>query len=259
MRRGGDVLEWYEEFYTKDFIDAVGFASEEQTQFETDFIRSLLKPAPGSSILDLCCGYGRHAHLLGKTTDSEVTGLDLSDDYLEIAGKNNSSPNVTFVKGDMRNLPFTNRFDAVYNMFTSFGFFDSDEENEHVIKQVNKSLKQQGLFLLDYENKFYFVFNDVFKKETGWEKIDDNNYILYENTYDVMREREIFSVRFIEKGKVKMGSGYSIRLYNFPEISAMLERNGFKILEVWGDYQRNAYSVKSKRLIILSRKIDAIF
>lgn len=249
-------MEWYEEFYTNKYINVVGFASVEQTQFETGFIRSVLNPAPGSKILDLCCGYGRHVHLLGKSTGCEVTGLDLSDDYLEIANKNISSPNVRFVKGDMRDIPFRNYFDVVYNMFTSFGFFDSDEENEKVIKQVNKSLKEQGLFLLDYENKFYFIFNDVFKKETCWEKIDDNHYILFENTYDVIKEREIFSVRFIENGVVKKGSGYNIRLYNFPEISSMLERNGFKILDVWGDYHRNKYSARSKRLIILSRKIQ---
>jgi hypothetical protein len=155
----------------------------------------------------------------------------------------------------MRDISFKNYFDAVINMFTSFGFFDSDRENENVITQVNKSLKKHGLFLLDYENKFYFVFNDVFKKGKYWEKLDDNNYIFYENTYDAMNEREIFNVHFIENGRVKMSSGYNIRLYSFPEISAMLKRNGFEVLDVWGDYHANMYSVRSKRLITLSRKI----
>lgn len=248
-------MAWYEEFYTNKFIDVVGFASVEQTQFETDFIRSVLSPAPGSKILDLCCGYGRHVNYLGKSGNFEITGLDLSDDYLEIAKKNISSPNVKFIKGDMREIPFNDHFDAIYNMFTSFGFFDSDEENEQVVQQVNKALKPEGLFLLDYENKFFFVFNDVFKKEKHWEKLDDNKYFLFENIYDVMREREIFKAILIENGEVKMSSGYDIRLYNFPEISNMLKRSGFEILEVWGDYRKVEYSPRSKRLIILSKKI----
>ncbi|NIM16372.1 MAG: methyltransferase domain-containing protein [Candidatus Aminicenantes bacterium] len=248
-------MEWFKKFYTKDFINVVGFASNEQTQLETRFILSVLKLAPGSKILDLCCGYGRHTHLIAQSGDYEVTGMDLSEDYLDIAKKTFSTPGVKFIKGDMRDISFKNYFDAVINMFTSFGFFESDEENENVIKQVNKSLKKRGLFLLDYENKFYFVFNDVFKKGKYWEKLDDNNYILYENTYDVMNEREIFNVHFIENGRVKMSGGYNIKLYSFPEISAMLKRNGFEVLGVWGDYQANVYSVRSKRLITLSRKI----
>jgi SAM-dependent methyltransferase len=184
-----------------------------------------------------------------------VTGMDLSEDYLDIAENRLSAPNLEFIKGDMRDIPFSNHFDAVINMFTSFGFFESDEENETVIKQVNKSLKTRGLFLLDYENKFYFVFNDVFKKEKYWEKLDDNHYILYENNYDALNEREIFTVHFIEDGGVKRSSGYNIRLYSFPEISAMLKRNGFEVLDVWGDYRATRYSVRSKRLITLSRKI----
>ena len=247
-------MEWYEEFYTTDYMNLVGFASEEQTQREVDFIRSVLKPAPRSRILDLCCGYGRHVNLLGKMGDVEATGLDLSDDYLKIAEKNISSPRVKFIKGDMRNIPFENHFDSIYNMFTSFGFFETDEENEEVLRQVHKALKAGGLFLLDYENKFYFVLNDVFKKEKYWEKLDRDSYVLCESVYDVMREREIFNVRFIRNGVVKMGSGYDIRLYSFPEISAMLKRNGFEIMDVWGDYNSNDYSARSKRLIILSSK-----
>lgn len=249
-------MEWFKTFYTKDFMNVVGFASSEQTELEVNFIQSALRLTPGAKILDLCCGYGRHASLIAQSTDYDVTGMDLSDDYLDIAKNQLSVPNLKFIKGDMRDIPFSNHFDAVINMFTSFGFFESDEENEKVIKQVNKSLKKQGLFLLDYENKFYFVFNDVFKKEKYWEKLDDNNYILYENNYDALNERELFNVHFIEDGRVKKSSGYNIRLYSFPEISAMLKKNGFEVLDVWGDYHANMYSVRSKRLITLSKKIQ---
>jgi SAM-dependent methyltransferase len=248
-------MEWFQEFYTKDYMSVVGFAPEEQTRFETDFIRSILKPAHGFKILDLCCGYGRHVNYLGKDANFEINGLDLSDDYLEIARKNISSPNISFIKADMREIPFLDHFDAIYNMFTSFGFFDSDAENEVVIKQVGLALKSKGLFLLDYENKFFFVLNDVLKKEKDWQKIDENKYFLCENNYDVMREREVFKASLIENGEIKASSGYDIRLYNYPEISAMLGRNGFEIMNVWGDYQKNKYSAYSKRLIILSRKI----
>ena len=247
-------MKWYERFYQQDFMEVVGFASPEQTEKEVHFVKNTLKCPKTAKILDLCCGYGRHAYLLAKSSDYHITGLDLSDHYLDIANTKFSHPNVTYVKGDMRNLPFETYFDAVINLFTSFGLFDGDEENETVIKQVYKALKPGGLFLLDYENKFYFVYNDVFRKEKSWVKVSDDKYLLFENEFDVENEREIFKVHVLEKGILKETSGYNIRLYSFPEIKKMLAGNHFEIIRTWGDYQGNPYSPLSKRLIILSQK-----
>jgi SAM-dependent methyltransferase len=252
-------MEWYEEFYTNEYIDVVGFASDEQTRRETGFIQEVLKLEAGAKILDLCCGYGRHSRLLAQSGSYEVVGLDLSENYLDIARQADAGSNVEFIKGDMRDIPFKQEFDAVLNLFTSFGFFETDRENEDVIRQVNKSLKDQGLFLLDYENKFYFVFNDVYRKEKAWQAIDGDKYVLFENKYDVFTEREQFRAAFYENGKITKDSGYDIRLYNFPEISAMLERGGFEVVDVWGNYSQEIYSTRSKRLIILAKKIKEVF
>jgi len=249
-------MEWFRQLYTNDFIEVVGFPSPEQTDLETTFVRQVLKLPPHSKILDLCCGYGRHTYSLSKAGDYKMTGVDLSDDYLKIAKSKFSASNIDYFKGDMRNLSFEDCFDAVINLFTSFGFFDSDDENEKVLKEINKVLKKNGLFLLDYENKFFFVFNDVFKKETYWKEMGDNCYYLCESSYDIINEREIFKAQLIKNGKIEATTGYNIRLYSFPEIKRMLIRNGFEIKQVWGDYLSNPYSVKSKRLIILSKKVN---
>jgi ubiquinone/menaquinone biosynthesis C-methylase UbiE len=247
-------MKWYERFYRRDFMDVIGFASAEQTEKEVHFVKNTLNCPKNAKILDLCCGYGRHTYLLAKSGNYHMTGLDLSADYLDIAKTKFSHPHVTYVKGDMRNIPYENNFDAVINLFTSFGFFEDDEENETVIKQVYKALKPGGVFLLDYENKFYFVNNDVFRKERYWEKVSKDKYLLFENEFDAENEREIFKVHVLEKGILKETSGYNIRLYSFPEIKKMLAGNHFEIMQTWGDYQGNPYSVHSKRLIILSRR-----
>jgi ubiquinone/menaquinone biosynthesis C-methylase UbiE len=249
-------MEWFKRLYTKNFIEVVGFPPREQTELETKFIKQVLKLPPNSKILDLCCGYGRHTYSLSREGDYKMTGVDLSDDYLKIAKSKFSAPNIDYFKGDMRNLSFKDYFDAVINLFTSFGFFESNHENEKVLQEINKTLKKNGLFLLDYENKFFFVFNDVFKKERFWKKVGDNRYYLCESSYDIINEREIFNAHLIKNGKVEASTGYNIRLYSFPEIKSMLVRNGFEIKQVWGDYFSNPYSVKSKRLIILSKKVS---
>jgi len=248
-------MKWFERFYLKDFMNLVGFASPEQTEVEANFVLKALNCRENARILDLCCGYGRHSLSLAKKSGFTITGMDLSDDYLKIAGAQFSHSNITYVKGDMRHIPYENSFDAVINLFTSFGFFDSDEENEAVLKEIHKALKPGGKFLLDFENKFFFVLNDVLRKQRFWEKVSDDTYLLMENDFDVEREREVFEVHVLEKGMIKETSGYSIRLYSFPEIREMLGRNGLEVVARWGDYQGNPYSAQSKRLITLSYKV----
>lgn len=248
-------MEWFEKLYTKDYINLCGFASPEQIKIEANFVVDVLGLNSKSKLLDLCCGFGRHAFEISNLVKCQIVGIDLSDDYLTIAREKYSTPNIKYVKGDMRDIRIENHFDAVTNLFTSFGFFEKDEENEKVIQEANKSLKEGGLFILDNENKFNFVLNDVLKKEYYWQKIDDDKYCIIHNKYDIVNEREIFSVKIIEDGKDEIHVGYNIRLYSLPELTSMFKRNGFELVNFWGDFDKSNYSIHSRRLITLSRKI----
>lgn len=247
-------MEWFKKLYTKDFINLCGFGSVEQTKTEAKFVADVLGLSSDSKLLDLCCGFGRHTFEISNLTNCQIVGLDLSDDYLAIAREKYSASNIKYVKGDMRDIQIESKFDAVTNLFTSFGFFENDVENEMVIQQANKVLNNGGLFLLDFENRFSFVLNDVLKKEYYWRQLDDNKFCLIYNNYDLINEREIFSARIIEDGKEKIKVGYNIRLYSLPELKNMLKRNGFELVEYWGDFDKSEYSINSRRLITLWRK-----
>ena len=218
-------MEWFEKLYTKDYINLCGFGSPEQTHIEAKFIVDVLNLSSNSKLLDICCGFGRHTFEISNLVKCQIVGIDLSDEYLTIAREKYSAPNIQYVRGDMRDIQMENCFDAVTNLFTSFGFFKKDEENERVIQEANKSLKEGGLFLLDYENKFYFVLNDVLKREYYWQKIDDNKYCITQNKYDIVFEREIFSAKIIEDGKDEISVGYNIRLYSLPELTNIVDSN----------------------------------
>jgi ubiquinone/menaquinone biosynthesis C-methylase UbiE len=252
---GGYKMEWFEKLYTKDYIDLCGFGSPEQTKIEAQFIVDVLNLKPESHLLDLCCGFGRHTREISQKVSCQITGTDLSDEYLTLARKNYSAENITYVKGDMRHVNIKNRFDAVTIMFTSFGFFESDEQNERVLGEVNKALKNGGYFLMDNENRFNFVLNDVVKSETSWEKLGNNKYCLIKNEYDIVSEREIFKAQIMEENRIVTSVEYNIRLYSLPELKNMLKRNGFELINVWGDFDKREYSLHSRRLIILARKI----
>ncbi len=155
----------------------------------------------------------------------------------------------------MRQLPFKNKFDAVVNLFTSFGYFETDGENEQCLAQINKALKKGGLFFLDYENKFNFVMNEVMRKKRTWYNTKHNQLYLIENDYDFAKEREIVSFRQYQNGAVVKEYCYNIRLFSFPELQRMLQKNGFEIISVWGDFNGEPLSVESKRVITLSRKV----
>jgi ubiquinone/menaquinone biosynthesis C-methylase UbiE len=247
--------EWFRDFYVEELTELVGFPSPELTQQQVSFVLKALHLPAEAKILDLCCGYGRMTHLLAQNNNYEITGFDLSEDFLEIARAKFSAPNITYVQGDMRQLPFKNKFDAVVNLFTSFGYFETDEENERTLTQINQSLKKGGLFFLDYENKFNFVMNEVIKKKRSWYNTKHHQLYLIENDYDFLKEREIVTFRQYKDGAIIKEHCYNIRLFSFPELKKMLEKNGFEILEVWGDFGGGPLTVESKRVITLSKKV----
>jgi ubiquinone/menaquinone biosynthesis C-methylase UbiE len=251
-------MEWFETLYKEDYLKLCGFGSLEQTIKEAEFIVNVLKLDSNSRVLDLCCGFGRHTHEISNLINCQIVGIDLSDEYLSIARKKYSAPNIKYLKGDMRNIQIKEQFDAVTNLFTSFGFFESDEDNEKVIQQVNKSLKNGGLFLLDIENKFNFVLNDVLKKEYHWQQIDNHKYCFIFNEYDLANEREIFNAKIIESDKEEINVGYNIRLYSLPELKSLFKRNGLELINFWGDFDKSEYSIHSRRLITLAKKTTSL-
>ncbi len=246
--------DWFKKFYgDKDFFDFVGFKSNEETKKEVDFIINAISLPPPAKILDLCCGYGRHSIMLAKL-GYKVVGVDLSDLYLKIAEKKAKKEGVKieFIKSDMRELPFKEKFDAVINMFTSFGFFD-DKQNMLVLKNAADALKPSGKFLLDVENKYYFILNNCLKNRYEW-KISEDKIALISNNYDVENEREIMEVNIYKNGKLDKKCGYNIRMHTLPELIQMLNKFKMHPYKIYGNYDCNPFSLESKRMIVVSSK-----
>jgi SAM-dependent methyltransferase len=142
---------WYKTFFGEDYLRIYDpILTPERTQREVDGIVNLLALPKGSSILDLCCGHGRHSITLAQH-GYKVTGQDLSEVFLREAEKEAlaNGVHVDWLHGDMRNIPFENEFDAVINIFTAFGYLEDQGEDQKVLQQVCKALKQGGLFLLE--------------------------------------------------------------------------------------------------------------
>lgn len=225
---------------------------EEETEEEVEFVRQVLKLRKGSYILDLCCGQGRHSVRLAERGFS-VVGLDYSEELLKLAEKQEPKANLWFVKGDMRKIPFSmNTFDAVINLFTSFGFF-SDDENLETLKSISSVLKPKGKFILDYWNPYVAVQLDGTR---NWWWINDSLLSLAEVRYDFSLGR-LYDVRTIINIKERSikNAVRSLRFYTLPEIDELLKKAGMLITQVYGDIDEREYDGETRRLITVSEKV----
>jgi SAM-dependent methyltransferase len=149
----------------------------EKAQEEVANITSLLKASPGASVLDLCCGPGRHSLQLARSGFS-VTGVDRTRTYLQKARKQAETEGlkIEFIQDDMRSFCRPGGFDAAINLFTSFGYFEDVNDDRRVAANVYRSLKEKGVFLIDIMGKE--VLARIFR-ERDWYELD-NTMVLEE-------------------------------------------------------------------------------
>jgi SAM-dependent methyltransferase len=243
---------WYEQDgFWEEFAPAL-FTNERMlsARQEVEQILSLLKLQPGTSICDLCCGPGRHSLELGRLGFS-VTGVDRTSLYLEDAKKkaDEQGLNIRFVQEDMRRFCETNAFDAVINVFTSFGFFEEAADDKRVLENVYKSLKDGGKFLIDIMGKE--VLARIFQ-EKRWRE-EDGIIILEEAK--VSEDWSSVDCRWIIiRDDRRDEYRFSLRLYSAAELGELLKNCGFGRVEVFGDLSGSAYDKSAKRLVVVAHK-----
>jgi ubiquinone/menaquinone biosynthesis C-methylase UbiE len=200
--------------------------------------------SPKSFILDVACGAGRHAVHFSKL-DFRVFGIDLSNILLKQAQKHCCPP--YFVQSDMRYLPFSKKFDLVFSLFTSFGYFESDRTNREVALEMSRVLKQNGDLIIDYLNPEYVIKNLV---PEGKRKIGD--IIICEKRW-IADQRVHKKIHLKQNGKDKVYFE-SVRLYNLDEMTSILNNAGIHVVQVHGEYTGKAFKPSSSRMIIFGKK-----
>ena len=218
----------------------------EEAKLFIDNLIALLKIPSGSSILDCGCGKGRHSIYLSEK-GFEVTGIDISKKNIADA-KKEVKENLSFHVHDMRNLFRKNRYDAALNLFTSFGYFENDSENNKAIKSICGALKKNGWFVLDFMN----VEKEI-KELIPAEKlmIDGINFEVTRFTENNFIVKEIF---VSDKGK-KYLFRERVKTYKRAALENFFNQNKLKAVHLFGNYHLNPFhETTSKRLIIIGRK-----
>lgn len=239
--------KWYEEWFETKYYDIL-YNKRDNKEAEL-FLNNLfkyIKPNKKSNFIDIACGSGRHTNYIGKL-GYKITGFDLSINKIKKAKKQQNN-NSSFYVHDMKKVYKENHFDYVLNLFTSFGYFETKNENQKVINNFHKTLNKKGKLIFDYIN-FNKILNNFNKKET--KEIDN---IKFKIEKKIEQNKLIKKIEVTDSKKHKYEEILMILKYN--EIIKMIENEKFKISKIFGDYKLQDFKInQSPRLIIIADKI----
>ncbi len=245
-------MKWCQKFFDKTYSEFDLKNKERKAKKQVDFILKILKIPKNALILDLACGLGRHSIELSKR-GYNVVGVDFKREYIRQCKEKARKFRLKtkFMQGDMRKLKFKNKFDVVLNLFTSFGYF-SDDENLDVLRKMARALKKNGKIIMDVSNRDFIIKH--FRK-SRLSKLKPG-YLLEERKFDFSTSRINATWTFLSKNKRKISEKkISCRIYSYHELKNMFEKVGIKIIKNFGSFKGEPISAKTKRLIIVGKKL----
>lgn len=237
--------EWFASWFDTEYYHTL-YHTRDDSEAKR-FISNLMQHlhlAQGSDVLDLACGKGRHSRTLHEH-GYNVLGVDLSENSI-LQARKMSEEGLAFQVHDMREtLPF--QFDAIFNLFTSFGYFENIEENALVIKAMREMIKPDGIVLIDFMNSNK-VINELVAEE---HKVVDGINFFIKRHFDgshICKE-----IKFEDKGE-DYHFTERVQAIDFDTFKKLLEHENFEIVSKFGDHDLNEFNSDSDRLIILAKQ-----
>lgn len=239
-----EKVDWFTSWFNTSYYHTLyKDRNDEDAQLLMRNITNFLQLPKTAHILDLPCGKGRHAIYL-NSLGYQVTGADLSENSIQYA-QQFENDQLKFRVKDMRK-PFVNKYDAIFNLFTSFGYFETDADEIQVLMNMKQGLKENGLLVLDFLN-VENVKNNLVSKE-----------VKHVDGIDFHIEREIKDgfilkhISFTDKGTDHFYTE-QVKYLDIDQFKTYFAAAGFTINHVFGDYQLSNYDVKtSDRLILVA-------
>ncbi len=240
-------MEWFESWFDTPYYHQL-YNNRDYTEAES-FITKLtadLQLPQNSKIIDLACGKGRHSVFLNQL-GYDVLGLDLSRHSIEF-DKQFENRSLKFSVHDMRNPIDSDPVDAVFNLFTSFGYFNHENDDKKVFQSVYDVLKPGGFFVLDYLNEEYV------RKNIIPESVIKRDHIEFRISKKIEGRHIVKDIRFEADGK-SHHFFEKVKLHTLEAINSYASDCGFERIKIWGDYQLNEFKKEtSLRCINLFKK-----
>ncbi len=239
-----EKVDWFTDWFNTSYYHTLyKNRNDEDAQLFMRNITDFLSVSKTAHILDLPCGKGRHAIYL-NSLGYQVTGADLSENSI-LHAKQFENESLRFRVKDMRK-PFSNKYDAVFNLFTSFGYFENDADDIHVLENMKNGLAKNGLFVLDFLNVVN-VKNNLVSHEI--KTVDGIEFHI---------EREIkdgFILKQISFTDKDVNHSYTeqVKYLDLEKFKTYFTTAGLEIKHIFGDYQLSEFDTQtSDRLILVA-------
>ncbi|MCB0473198.1 MAG: methyltransferase domain-containing protein [Flavobacteriaceae bacterium] len=237
--------EWFKDWFDTAYYHLLyDERDEHEARHFMGHLTDFLSLKRGDSILDLPCGKGRHSVYL-NSLGYAVTGADISENSLQHARKFENSK-LRFIRQDMRH-ELADTYDAIFNLFTSFGYFEDDQSNIEVLKHFKKGLGEKGILVIDFLNADYT------------RKTMVPNEVILKGGIEFHIEKRI-NRQFIEKHIRFSGDGQShhyverLRNLSLKDFKNYFDEAGLKISHIFGEYNLSDYEPHtSSRLILVAQ------
>ena len=240
---------WYSRWFgTPEYEVVYKSRSREDAERLVALVEQLARPGDDDSILDVACGRGRHARVFARRGYS-VTGLDLSGAVLTDAKRKSEAEglDIRFIRQDMRQPVCSNCFDGAVNLFTAFGYFETEDDDLEALDAVSVALRPDGWFVQDFLNADYVERN---LQPDDVRTIDGLEVQQHRRITDGRVEKEIV----LRRNGTERTFTESVRLYRLSDFERLYERAGLRLVDVRGDYDGRPYHQDSPRLILHARK-----
>lgn len=239
--------EWFVEWFNSPYYHLLyEYRNDKEAEFFIDNITSQIKLAAGAKLIDVCCGKGRHAVYLNKK-GFDVTGVDIAAESIEQASKFRNKT-LAFYVHDMRKPFKENYFNAAFNLFTSFGYFDNITEETKMLLSINNALKPGGILVIDYLN------SEKICSISQPDEVKTINNIHFSISKKVIENIIIKTIEVDDNG-TKKHYNEKVRLFTLSDFEMLLTNSGFKLISTFGDYNLNPYNnSQSDRLILIAAK-----
>lgn len=235
--------QWYADWFNTPYYHILYKDRDyAEAQLFIDNITGYLNLPEAAKVLDLACGKGRHSVYLNKL-GFDVTGADLSEKSITSASQF-ANETLHFEVHDMRK-PFDQKFDAIFNLFTSFGYFESDDDNLETLKAIRDSLSEYGFAVIDFMNVTKVLENLVSEEVKTVDGIDFHirRYLQGDHIFK--------DIRFEDKGK-SWHFTERVKALTLSDFEQMMTEADIHLLDIFGDYKlRKFHPKESDRLILI--------
>ncbi|MEX2596059.1 MAG: class I SAM-dependent methyltransferase [Salibacteraceae bacterium] len=238
--------EWFETWFDTHYYHLLyRNRNEVEARQFIDALLLFLSPKAGAKFIDVACGKGRHSKYL-CTRGFEVIGIDLSQNSINEAQEEfKTDPKIEFFQHDIRKpFPVSNCHYAV-NLFTSFGYFDNEEEHLQALCNIHDSLMEDGVFVIDYLNTSEVLLN---LKKTETKQIEGITFSIKR----YLEENSIVKLIEVTDKEKKFQFEERVRAFSKQDLERLLTRAGFEIKTTFGNYQLDPCTSESKRVIIVA-------